>query len=114
MAAREDGTGQGGSAPHSESSVRKTPNHATGRPQRKYPQGSPRRGEDEIPNRTDPTATNHANGQPTMTATCICGKLCKNQRGLKIHMAKMKCRDKEQEEQRTGTSPGETQEEPGQ
>ncbi|XP_057679566.1 uncharacterized protein LOC130908003 [Corythoichthys intestinalis] len=45
---------------------------------------------------------------------CICGKLCKNQRGLKIHQARMKCLERESEVQRTGPRPGETQEEPGQ
>ncbi|TWW74378.1 hypothetical protein D4764_14G0003790 [Takifugu flavidus] len=41
-------------------------------------------------------------------------KLCKNQRGLKIHQAKMKCLEREVEVQRTGPGPGETQEQPGQ
>ncbi|XP_035990671.1 uncharacterized protein LOC118562404 [Fundulus heteroclitus] len=54
-----------------------------------------------------------ANGQTT-NVTCICGKLCKNHRGLKIHQAKMKCLDRDNEVQRSGLVPGETQEEPGQ
>ncbi|XP_016087054.1 uncharacterized protein, partial [Sinocyclocheilus grahami] len=49
-----------------------------------------------------------------MNVTCICGKLCKNHRGLKIHQARMKCLERESEVQRTGLEPGETQEEPGQ
>ncbi len=34
--------------------------------------------------------------------------------GLKIHQARMKCLERESEVQRTGSEPGETQEEPGQ
>lgn len=49
-----------------------------------------------------------------MNMTCICGKLCKNQHGLKIHQTRMKCLEWESEVQRTGPGPGETQEEPGQ
>ncbi|XP_061733213.1 uncharacterized protein LOC133536595 [Nerophis ophidion] len=44
---------------------------------------------------------------------CICGKVCKNRHGLRIHQARMKCMQKVVESQRTGTTPGETQEEPG-
>lgn len=47
-------------------------------------------------------------------ATCICGKLCKYYRGLKIHQARTKCLEQESEVQHTGLEPGETQEEPGQ
>lgn len=67
------------------------------------------------PSRTDSMAMTQANDQPTTinTVSCICGKQCKNDRGLKIHMAKMRCREREHEEQCTGSSPGETQEEPG-
>ncbi|XP_049336392.1 uncharacterized protein LOC125802421 [Astyanax mexicanus] len=54
-----------------------------------------------------------ANGHTT-NVICICGKLCKNHRGLKIHKARMKCLDKDNEVQRSGLVPGETQEEPGQ
>nr|XP_014269084.2 uncharacterized protein LOC106676625 [Maylandia zebra] len=50
----------------------------------------------------------------TTSKTCICGKLCKNQRGLKVHQARMKCLERQSEVQRTGPEPGETQEEPGQ
>ncbi|XP_061772124.1 uncharacterized protein LOC133562186 [Nerophis ophidion] len=46
---------------------------------------------------------------------CICGKVCKNRHGLRIHQARMKCMQKQKvvESQCTGTTPGETQEEPG-
>lgn len=80
----------------------------------------------------------HANGQTTTNATCVCGKSCKNPRGLKIHQTKMGCLAHVQSEQRSrnhlreaqevlgrneNRSPqnsrapedlGETQEEPGQ
>lgn len=45
---------------------------------------------------------------------CRCGKICKNSQGLKIHPTRMKCLKRERAPQRTGTSPGETPEEPGQ
>ncbi|XP_053183947.1 LOW QUALITY PROTEIN: uncharacterized protein LOC128367182 [Scomber japonicus] len=48
-----------------------------------------------------------------MISRCICGKVCKNERGLKIHQARMKCLVQETAVQRTGPVPGETQEEPG-
>ncbi|TWW55963.1 hypothetical protein D4764_09G0010130 [Takifugu flavidus] len=41
----------------------------------------------------------------TTTVTCICSKLCKNQRDLKIHQARMKCLEREVEVQRTGPGP---------
>ena len=91
----------------------KEPKQATESPTEKYPQEIPRGGEDEISNRTDPTLTTPAT-ETTTRVTCICGKLCKNQRGLKIHQARMKCLERESEVQRTGPGPGETQEEPGQ
>ncbi|XP_056097411.1 uncharacterized protein LOC130076370 [Rhinichthys klamathensis goyatoka] len=57
--------------------------------------------------------TTHGNENTTTIMECICGKICKNRHGLRIHQAKMKCMQKEVESQRTGTTPGETQEEPG-
>ncbi|XP_062387675.1 uncharacterized protein LOC134076569 [Sardina pilchardus] len=50
----------------------------------------------------------------TTSAICSCGKVCKNQHGLKIHQAKMKCLTGKQLVQRAGLVPGETEEEPGQ
>ncbi|KAK7919075.1 hypothetical protein WMY93_010359 [Mugilogobius chulae] len=79
----------------------------------KYPQGCPRGGEDEHPIRTDTTASDHGNEQTDSSKKCVCGKTCKNQRGLKIHQARMKCLEVEIPAQRTGVQPGETQEEPG-
>ncbi|XP_024908577.1 uncharacterized protein LOC112486376 [Cynoglossus semilaevis] len=49
-----------------------------------------------------------------MNARCICGKVCKNSHGLKIYLARMKCREQGNILQRTGPDSGETQEEPGQ
>ncbi|KAK0145691.1 hypothetical protein N1851_015413 [Merluccius polli] len=49
----------------------------------------------------------------TTSAVCLCGKVCRNPRGLKIHQTKMKCLTGRQVVQRTGPVPGETQEEPG-
>lgn len=51
------------------------------RPTETYPQGNPG---GEFPNRTDSTLTTSANGLTTTTTErCICGKVCKNARGLK-------------------------------
>ncbi|KAK7915663.1 hypothetical protein WMY93_011424 [Mugilogobius chulae] len=75
--------------------------------------GVPERGEDEHPIRTDTTASDHGNEQTDSSKKCVCGKTCKNQRGLKIHQARMKCLEVEIPAQRTGVQPGETQEEPG-
>ena len=41
---------------------------------------------------------------------CICGKVCKNQRGLKIHMVKMGCSPIQSLKRHTG-QPGEMEEE---
>ncbi|XP_073731592.1 uncharacterized protein [Misgurnus anguillicaudatus] len=89
------------------------PLKATKTPNELYPQGCPRGGENEHPNRTDIQVMTNAYGETTMSAACICGKVCKNRHGLKIHQAKMKCLREKQVEQRTGLAPGETQEEPG-
>ncbi|KAL7876168.1 hypothetical protein AOLI_G00111310 [Acnodon oligacanthus] len=48
------------------------------------------------------------------SAQCFCGKVCKNPRGLKIHQAKMRCVRTVPVAQRSGNTPGETQEELGQ
>ncbi|KAK0151167.1 hypothetical protein N1851_007647 [Merluccius polli] len=48
-----------------------------------------------------------------MTKQCTCGKVCKNIHGLKIHRARMKCPLGAEATQRTGVTPGETQEVPG-
>ncbi|XP_048863711.1 uncharacterized protein LOC125738598 [Brienomyrus brachyistius] len=56
--------------------------------------------------------TTSENGIST-TSRCFCGKVCKNARGLKIHQSRMKCLEQESAAQRTGITPGETQEEPG-
>ncbi|XP_049324773.1 uncharacterized protein LOC125789951 [Astyanax mexicanus] len=53
------------------------------------------------------------NGTSIMINRCICGKICKNNRGLKIHQSRMKCLEQENAAQRTGLTPGETQEGPG-
>ena len=61
-----------------------------------HPQGCLRGGENEHPNRTVLKLTTNANGLLTTIAECVCGKVCKNPRGLKVHQAKMKCLLKEQ------------------
>lgn len=73
-----------------------------------YPREIPRGGVEEISIRTDSLTTN-GNAQPN-SKECICGKLCKNQRGLKIHQGRMKCLERGRLEQRTGTRPGKTKE----
>ena len=75
-----------------------------------YPQRIPRRG--EIPNRMDLTEVDR-NVPPTLSR-CICGKTCKNQRGLKIHQSQMKCLEGGNREQHAGASPGKTEEVQGQ
>ncbi|KAI8501656.1 hypothetical protein Bbelb_209270 [Branchiostoma belcheri] len=50
-------------------------------------------------------------GEVTVSvATCHCGKICKNSKGLKIHQAKTKCGQGVLQTQRAGVEPGETQE----
>ncbi|KAK7915664.1 hypothetical protein WMY93_011425 [Mugilogobius chulae] len=83
--------GQTGLATRSVSSARRAPKQATENQMDKYPQGCPRGGEDEHPIRTDTTASDHGNEQTDSSKKCVCGKTCKNQRGLKIHQARMKC-----------------------
>lgn len=79
----------------------------------RYPQGCPRGGEEEHPSRTDTTVNDPGNGQMTTSMRCMCGKICKNKRGLKIHQAKTKCSEGIGATQRTGVQPGETKEGPG-
>lgn len=78
----------------------------------KPPGDSERKVEDEIPKRMDSKLKTQGNEQPTMmnTIRCTCGKLRKNEHGLKIHMVRMKCTQMENKGQCTGTSPGEMQE----
>ncbi|XP_056127556.1 uncharacterized protein LOC130105540 [Rhinichthys klamathensis goyatoka] len=108
--------GQGGLAPQTAAPEREHPKHATKNPKEKYPQGRPRGGENERPERTVFLATTNANGQSTTSAVCKCGKVCKNTTGLKIHQTKMGCLRK-LVTQRTvpvlSIAPGETEEEPG-
>ncbi|XP_067284127.1 uncharacterized protein [Pseudorasbora parva] len=78
-----------------------------------YPQGSPRGGEDEDPTRIDQRIPTHSDGNMTTSAQCFCGKVCKNPHGLRIHQAKMRCVRMVPVSQRTGNTPGETQEELG-
>lgn len=48
-----------------------------------------------------------------MSRESFCGKICKNDRGLKIHQAKMKCKEQGQPPQCTCPVPGETEKEQG-
>lgn len=117
--------GQGGLAPRPAAPEREHPQQATKNPTEIYPQGYPRGGENEHPNRTELPVTTQANGQRITSAVCICGKVCKNLKGLKIHQAKMACLRRDQVKLRSGTAagavvtvmpaaePGETEEEPG-
>lgn len=41
----------------------------------------------------------------------MCGKICKNEKGLKIHQSMMKCKERQQASQCAGQAPGETEEE---
>ena len=85
--------------------------------QGKYPHGHPRGGEDEGPTRTDNQMTKIARNteEALGNAVCSCGKVCKNNRGLKIHQGRMKCSQAVQVEQRTVTQiTGETERNPSQ
>lgn len=100
--------GQVGLAPQLASFVRRRPTQAKSEPSETYPQGIPRGG--EIPNRTDLQIMTHAKGLATMITRCVCGKICMNPCGFKIHQGKMKCLDNETQVQHTGVVPGEMQE----
>ena len=73
----------------------------------------PRGEENEIFIRTDDMEANQAIQQRIKATICHCGKICKNIHGLKIHQARMKCQVETSQGQRTGASPGETQETQG-
>lgn len=61
----------------------------------------PERGKNEHPNWTDVLVITLANGKSTTSAFCICGWVCKDLRGLKIHLTKMACLMNGQETQCT-------------
>lgn len=69
---------------------------------------------EQNPIRTDIRTSTLGNEIMTTNTEYVCGKVCENPRGLKIHQAKMKCVQIVQASQHTGTTPGETQEEQGQ
>ena len=70
--------------------------------------GNPERGGHEIPDWTDLTIPTPNFDQRITRKICDCGEECKNQRGLKIHQAKMKCMDERGHMLRTVLRPGET------
>lgn len=84
----------------------------------------PEREGDEHNNLTELSVMNQANGQWNTSAVCICGKLCKNLKGLKIHQARMASLRRDLVKQCSGmaagstgpvapaTEPSETEEEP--
>lgn len=88
---RDGDPGWGGVASQTTSSEKKNPKPATETTKGRYPQGCPRGGGDEHPNRTEPRMTTQENGITTTIIQCICGKTCKNEKGLKIHQGRMKC-----------------------
>ncbi|XP_062585204.1 uncharacterized protein LOC134246875 [Saccostrea cucullata] len=78
-----------------------------------YPRRRARAGEDERPVGTENQDTTRQRKTTTITNSgnvCSCGKVCKNQKGLKIHMGSMGCKPDQQRTQCTG-QPGETEEE---
>lgn len=83
-----------GLAPQAAAPVKRNPKLAMNRLNRQYPQGNLREG-------------------GTTSAVCLCGKICKNARGLKIHQSRMKCLEKQQAPQCTRLVPGESEEEQG-
>ena len=72
--------GQDGLATQIVRSVRSNQEGCYDEPKCTITPGDPERGAEEILNRMDLTETNK-NAQPTWSR-CICGKTCKNQRGL--------------------------------
>ena len=56
----------------------------------KYPQDLPRGRENDRSNQLDPKVTE------AEQVRCTCGKVCKNRRGLNIHLAKGKCQNNQQ------------------
>lgn len=103
----------GGPASHLAVPVREQPTRATTTNDGKHPQGLPRGGEDERPNRTE-TMESTRKEQWTMTDTvaCACGKVCKHFRGLKIHQARSNCQQPDRLRQRKGL-PDKTREKTG-
>ena len=100
--------GQDGLATQIARSVRSNQEGCYDEPKCTIPPGDPERGgAEEIPNRMDLKEANR-NVQPTLSR-CICGKTCKNQRGLKIHQSRMKCLEWGNREQRAGASSGKTE-----
>ena len=78
----------------------------------RYHQGRARAGEDERSTGMDDQETTERQRTTDLKGgnVCICGEVCKNQRGLKIHIGKMGCSPIQSLIQRTG-QPGETEEE---
>ncbi|CAC5418513.1 unnamed protein product [Mytilus coruscus] len=101
-----------GLAGQSTSSVKKNPFLSCyGQIYTTTPPSCARAGEDEPPTvletpetTQDRTRTTHLNNGNE----CICGKVCKNQRGLKIHVGKMGCKLNQSTTQRTGQPDNET------
>ncbi|XP_056314571.1 uncharacterized protein LOC130229674 [Danio aesculapii] len=84
----------------------------------RYPQGRARAGENDRPTGQTSVMTTYdeqlTREQPNdLSRVCRCGRICKNERGLKIHQSKMKCLQPDHNVQRTG-KPGETEERQGQ
>lgn len=103
--------GQGGQAPQPEAPEREHPQQATKNPTKRYPQGCLRGGGDEHPNWTELPVTTQANGELNTSTVCICSKVCKNLKSLKIHQAKMAYLRRDQVKLRSGqlvAEPGET------
>ncbi len=107
-------SGQDGIAPRNVISVRRYPKYKLRIfTQENTPRGYREGGENEVPNRTDIQET-ESTDQRIMSSKCVCGKTCKNLRGLKIHQCRMKCLMGGRQEQRTGQDPDQTQEKQGQ
>ena len=98
-------------------SVKKHPYQATDSQEERYPSGRPRGGENERPKRTDALAMIMARSgtmnQNTEQNICSCGKVLKNNKGLRIHQGRMGCLNSLPPTQRKEQS-HKTVEEPGQ
>ena len=75
---------------------------ATSQENELYPQGRPRGRVEDLPIRPDTTETDLANDTQTSQNVCeFCNRTFKNQRGVKIHQGRMKCKTIQEDRRET-------------
>ena len=102
-----------GLASHHTSSCEGAPKEATDQVNERYPQSRPRGGEDERLTGQIMETTMQDLQNMSQDNVCRCGKVLKNNKGLKIHQGRMGCLGIQSETQRTSQL-DETEEEPDQ